>query len=696
MKKRILVAICVTLVVIFSAAAVLFSGLLVTPTKSSLDKDTPVQSRDILALQFQREQQILTDYASSTYTLQKPYIIQDPYQANPLSAIILFETQQPAQAELVVVGKDQYSTFSYTDGGYRTHHELAVLGLYPAYKNQVSITLTYQNGQKETSSQAIQTEPLPDDFPAIKVNVSRPGEMEPGVDLMTACLDSNYTYLIDANGDVRGYFSNKNFGHCTAMTILNNGRLLATGDVMKLMPYNMSNLWEMNLLGKVFVEYEVPNAVHHDVIELSNGDFLAVSNNPNMPLGYDTREDVIIRIDRQTGTVEQSYDLRQILDEHRLPYNHYGTGIQNTTNQDWAHLNSVEVDDQETSILTSSPIQSALVKFDAATLQIDWILSSPQGWDGQFSKYQPYLLTPVGDNFEWQWGQHSARILPDSDGDPNTIDILLFDNGQARSFTQANSMKPEENYSRAVIYRINETDRTVEQLWQFGKELGSSAYSTFLGNAELLSQTGNINIDFGGMLRKDGIPVDDIVSGVIGQQEIQSRVTEVKPNGEITFDISITPHHSSDAETYQVHKIDLYTDGVQYALAQSMGQRLGNMQPAPQVSYNLPKFFIPTLTLNFKQLYEKNNYLIAQGSFLYQDQSYLLGKVIFVLKNRDHTYIFSSNPGINGNFAAQIDLSQLAPGEYAIYTVGGVVDGTDALGKIKPGYVATGYKITVK
>ncbi len=696
MKKKLLYSIVSVIVVLGLAAGILFSGVLVIPTQAALAKDTPVPDYDILQAQNQRELDILADYARGSYTAQDPYIIQDPYQANPLSALILFETVQPAQVGVTVEGKDKYSTFSFTLDGYSTHHEVAVLGLYAGQENHVDLQVAYQNGQTESSRVALQTEPLPYDFPNLKVQVSKPEEMEPGVDLMVACLDSNYTYLLDADGDVRGYFSDKNFGHCTAMRVLKNGRLLATGDIEKLMPYNMYSLWEMNLLGKIFVEYEIPNAVHHDIIELANGDFLAVSNNANMPLGYNTREDVIIRIDRQTGAVKDQYDLRTILDETRHPYNHYDPGVKNAPNLDWAHTNSVDMDESTNSIIVSSPIQSAVVKFNADNMQIDWILSSPEGWDGAYSKYQQYLLKPIGDNFEWQWGQHSAKILPDTDGDPNTTDILLFDNGQAKSFTQANSVSPADNYSRAVVYRINETDRTVEQMWEFGKNLGSSAYATFLGSADILAQTGNFNIDFGGMLRQDGVPVDDIVSGVIGTTQVQSRVVEVQQNGSEVFDVSVTPNHTSDSETYQVHKIDLYSQAVEYELGKSQGERKGEVQSSAPSSDNVPKFFIPRISLDFKQLYQLNDALILQGTFQYQGKTYMLGKVLFVLKNSQHQYVFPANPGVNGNFAARLDLSQIPKGEYAIYVVGGVLNGMDALEKPSFGYNPTGYKIQVK
>ena len=87
--------------------------------------------------------------------------------------------------------------------------------------------------------------------------------------------------------------------------------------------------------------------------------------------------------------------------------------------------------------------------------------------------------------------------------------------------------------------------------------------------------------------------------------------------------------------------------------------------------------------------------LVLQGSFQYQGQTYMLGKLFFVLKSGSQTFTYPSNPGINGNFAAQLDLNGLPPGEYALYAAGGVVDGLDALGSVKPGFNPTGYKITI-
>ena len=698
MKKKFVITGIVLVLILALVGVGFFTGVLVKPFPQRMNTYSEVKSYDILAFQNQREQDILQDYRAGHYTLQAPYILQDPYQANPLSAMVIFETDQPAQATVTVFGKDDYSTFHYTYPENATHHEIAVLGLYPGVENKVQISIHREGAADETADVPLKTEALPFDFPKLDIQVSKPAEMEPGVNLMIPCFETNYTYLLDANGAVRGYFTNKNFGHGTAMRILQNGRLIATGDVMKIMPYNMYTLWEMNLLGKVFVEYEIPNAVHHDVIELANGNFLAASNNANMPAKYDTREDVIIQVDRQSGLVVQQYDLRKILDDSRKPYNHFDPGIINQPNHDWAHTNSVEVDPSDGSIIASSPIQSTVVKFDPTSGAIRWILSSPEGWDGQYSRFQRYLLKPTGSSdFEWQWAQHGVKVLPDTDHNPDTIDLLLMDNGQARSFDQATSILPENNYSRAVIFRIDQVKMTVEQLWRYGKERGSEAYSTFLGNADLLPKTGNINISFGGMMRKDnGTPVDEIVQGVLGQVQVQSRVVEVQKSGNVVFDVSVTPNHTTTAETFQTRRIDLYTDGIQYKLGELPGQRKGEIQSAELITQAVPKFIINTLDLNFTQLFVSNGYLMAQGNFLYQGKAYMLGRINLVLMSQARDYVFQGNPGLNGNFYSRIDLQKLQPGEYAVYALGGVVDGMDAKGKIKAGFNPTGYKVLVK
>ena len=41
-------------------------------------------------------------------------------------------------------------------------------------------------------------------------------------------------------------------------------------------------------------------------------------------------------------------------------------------------------------------------------------------------KFQPYLLTPIGQPFTWPFAQHSSKVLPDIDHNKETTNIISF------------------------------------------------------------------------------------------------------------------------------------------------------------------------------------------------------------------------------------------------------------------------------
>jgi hypothetical protein len=130
------------------------------------------------------------------------------------------------------------------------------------------------------------------------------------------------------------------------------------------------------------------------------------------------------------------------------------------------------------SIILSSRNQSALIKMSWPEGDIEWISSQP---DGYLPMYDPYILRPVGSNFEHHYSQHAPYILPDYDNNSDTVDILIFDNGWGRPDTDGYG-----SYSRMVHYRINEKNMTIEQIRQYGKEYGDSLYTQMRGDADLL------------------------------------------------------------------------------------------------------------------------------------------------------------------------------------------------------------------
>ena len=474
--------------------------------------------------------------------------------------------------------------------------------------------------------------------------------------------------------------------------------MLSTGDEYKQVPYNLNSLWEFNWLGKIFKEYEIPNAVHHDISELPDGNLLAVSNDVDM-FTSGTREDHAIIIDRKTGAIIKEYNFNKILDNTRDPYNHFDPGIVNVANIDWMHMNAAVYDEENNSLIVSSPIQSEVVSIDLDTEEINWILGPHEGYEGSSAYLAGYLLTPVGDDFEWQWCQHAPMILPDFDNDPDTIDLLLLDNGQNKSFDEEDATPAEDNYSRGVQYRINQKTMTVEQIWEYGKERGSECYATFLGDADYLYEMGNRLLCFGGQLRLDGVPVDDIISGVLANMVTNSCVVEVGEDGEVVYEVAAHENaYSVSAETYQAERFSLYSAAsFDYMLGEIRAERLG------QHNYNdidettsAPNVYGGGIETSFNKVFIENGRLVMDGSFTYKGETYYLGKAVLILRSTENTYVFSTYNALNSRFFASIDTSQLKSGVYQISIAGGVREGNDMLnGTMHTGHVLTEYKITI-
>jgi hypothetical protein len=428
---------------------------------------------------------------------------------------------------------------------------------------------------------------------------------------------------------------------------------------------------------------------------LPDGRILAASNNVTMFV-TGTREDVAIIVNLETGLIDENIDFRTQLDEQRAPFNHFHPDILNALNIDWMHMNGALYDALHQSIIVSSPIQSQVIAIDAQTHAIQWILGPHEGYEDS-AFLTEYLLTPIGSDFQWAWAQHHPMIMKDLDLDPDTIDLMMLDNGQSRSYTQAGSVSPIDNWSRAVHYRIHLKNRTVEQLWDYGQARGNELYATFLGDANALDN-GNTLIAFGGQLRLNGIAVDSIVDGVLGQVQIQSRVVEVDADKNVVFEMEILPSdQDTSAETYQAIRMDLTKAKVLTSFGIPGIRKGQGVMSDLETQTVLPNFYVGDIRGSFNTLIRENNRLIVDGNLFYQGQVKLLGQAVIVLRSWDKTYAFKSNSGLNGRYFSNIDLTQLSSGTYELSIAAGVKEGNDVLkGTLHKGYFKTGYKITIE
>lgn len=92
--------------------------------------------------------------------------------------------------------------------------------------------------------------------------------------------------------------------------------------------------------------------------------------------------------------------------------------------------------------------------------------------DDDYSKCPGYENDNGG--FDFTWTQHTGWRI-DSKSNKRYIYISVFDNGDARGAEQPAFVS--QKYSRAVIYKIDQQNKTVEQIWEYGKNRENEWFS---------------------------------------------------------------------------------------------------------------------------------------------------------------------------------------------------------------------------
>ena len=455
------------------------------------------------------------------YTLESPNVVLNPYGNSPLTALVMFTTDEETEVEVTIKGKDKNSTFTHTFESAKEHY-LPIYGLYANKENEVILKVG-----EESKTLKIKTEALPDNM-ALPTSVTAKKD-KLGNDLyFFTPSSSGYTVAYDVNGDVRWYLTNYALWKVDR---LENGNLLLSTERLVNSPYYMTGMYEMTLLGKIVKEYSLPGGYHHDYYEMPNGNFLVASDN----FSSGTVEDYIVEMDRNTGEIVKTFDLTKILNKE-------DGKSENWTQYDWFHNNAVWYDEKTNSITLSGRHMDAVINLDYETGKLNWIIGDPTNWS---EEYQKYFFTPVGDDFEWQWSQHAAMITPEGY-------VFILDNGNNKSKIESEYVPASKSYTRGVMYKIDTENMTIEQIWEYGKERGSSFYSPYISDVDYLDQNHYI-VHSGGIVSVDGKPSNQPAGLSTGKVKLTSDTVELL-NDEVIFEIKLPTNN------YRVEKMSLYGD----------------------------------------------------------------------------------------------------------------------------------------
>ena len=511
------------------------------------------KKKSLITQQAEAEQKFLDIFEAGEYTAASPLVVGNPYLISPLTAMILFKTSVKQEVTLTVKGKEPEGDISHTFPA-DTVHILPVYGLYADYDNTVELVLS--GGEREKV--IITTEPLPPEVPVPTFCKGSREHMGDNVIFLTQTSKAD-ALACDYCGDVRWYLT---VNVCFDLKRLANGRLLVGTDRLIKLPYYVSGVYEMGVHGKIYREYRLPGGYHHDTFEMEDGNILILSQIPDR----DTVEDVLVLVDRQTGEIVRTWDYREI-----LPYNCPTTYSGSASAHDWFHNNAVWYDKKTDSITLSGRHQDAVINIDFQTGALNWILGDPEGWPKEY--VENYFFRPVGDPFEWSYEQHGVVVCPDGD-------IMMFDNGHYRSKRKDSYSRAKDSYSRGVRYHIDREERTIRQVWQYGKERGADFFSPYICNVEYYDE-GRYMVHSGGIAYKNGEPLEGLGSmdGTGEGCELNSITCELVGD-EVVYELHVP------SNVFRAEKLPMYYANETAELG--VGETLGSMNRTGEFETEIP------------------------------------------------------------------------------------------------------------
>ena len=158
---------------------------------------------------------------------------------------------------------------------------------------------------------------------------------------------------------------------------------------------------------------------------------------------------------------------------------------------DWSHANAVVPIEGEDAYLVNFRYQSAMIKVNKKSGEIEWIFAEKTGW-GEDLKDKILSLPEKGFN----WHQHSPRYTQSGT-------LLFFNNNnyQSRPFEKTKEIRESPSY--VVEYKIDEENKKATKLWSTENDGQEKVYSIAMGRVSELKKTGNILACYGALLNPE-------------------------------------------------------------------------------------------------------------------------------------------------------------------------------------------------
>lgn len=466
---------------IFSLVAICFIIDKPLDTKASSDdknslpytqlKNTSTDVKKIYNENYQNQiyQQIEKYKIMNKYTSDNPLLIENPFGTNTTGIYVYFITETDSKVSYTISCKG-YEDFSRTlntntTSGFTKEHEYLLIGAIPGAKNTITLHINNKNNQEiDSISWSYQAPKLQGGNEYVTVDTTTYDTTSPLSNGLYTVLGNDVTEESDVLAYMRLYDNNGIIRSEIPIISYRSHRLLFKDNTMY-MSVSSTLIVGIDQIGYVSKFYDTGSyKLHHDYIFDDNNNLIVLASEKNA----ETSEDKIIMIDHESGEVSELVDLIELFP------NYYKTTTlpKNAEDLDWMHINSLELVNND-SLIISSRETSTIIKLNDIykNVKIDYMIGSNNFW--QDSGYSDLLLTKIGD-FSMQAGQHCVTYQEDDSLENGIYYLYLYNNNLATSSTQPDyNWQEDDNYQNAYFnlkkgtsyyykYLINENNRTVE------------------------------------------------------------------------------------------------------------------------------------------------------------------------------------------------------------------------------------------
>ena len=428
---------------------------------------------DIFTEEYQKESdnQLEKWKKDKNYNFSKPLVVQNAYGTYTTSLYYYAKTNRASYAVCTVEaeGASIYRHKLKTASGkkYVTTHEYEIIGLVPGQKNK--ITMEFYNEDKRAVGKTYFYVNMPEDdvIPAVlsKNTGESKVEMSDGLFALLGHDKANVSniYLYDNNGVSRGRMPLNKY---------RTDRFLFIGKEM-VYSYDFNKIAFTNRLGRVTKTIDIGNyEFHHDFMyDKKHNKILCLVNDKSK----DTIEDVIVSVDVKSGKTSKLFDCEEILPLMRslAVQRKGGLNTYGGTELDWIHLNSFDLIDDD-SLILSSREHSSLIKikniYDKP--ELDYIIHRGTIYNGtDIAKYQLKREETLIPNA----GQHTITVEHDDSLPEGQYYLYMFNNyfGRATSIPSFDwSLYPNVGkFTKGTSYYskflVDEKNRTYKLEQQF-------------------------------------------------------------------------------------------------------------------------------------------------------------------------------------------------------------------------------------